>query len=93
MAEKKEVTKVEAVKKENVKKSTARKTKLNTSLAIQFSGKTYTDEKLIKIAKDVWKYDLGQKEADLTSIEIYVKPEESAAYYVMNNQFTGSFYI
>ena len=47
----------------------------------------------MKIAKDVWKYDLKQKAGDLTSVELYVKPEEQAVYYVMNGEFTGSFVI
>ena len=50
-------------------------------------------EELKKIAGDVWKYDLKQKEGDLTSIELYVKPEENKVYYVMNKEFTGSFDI
>ena len=52
-----------------------------------------SQEELLKIAKDVWKYDLKQKAADLTSVELYVKPEENMVYYVMNKEITGSFYI
>ena len=47
----------------------------------------------MKMAKDVWKYDLKQKVGDLTSVELYVKPEENMAYYVMNKDFAGSFYL
>ena len=47
----------------------------------------------MKIAKDVWKYDLQQKVEDLTSVDLYVKPEEKKVYYVMNKEFTGSFNI
>ena len=46
----------------------------------------------MKIAKDVWKYDLKQKAGDLTNVELYVKPEENKVYYVMNS-ITGSFDI
>ena len=48
---------------------------------------------LIKIAKDVWKYDLGKKVSDFKSVELYVKPEEFRAYYVINGEVTGSFAI
>lgn len=48
---------------------------------------------MVKIAKDVWKYDLKQKIGDLESVELYIKPEDHAVYYVMNKEFTGSFYI
>ena len=92
-AVKKEAVKKETVKKAPVKKAAAKKAELKSVLHIQFSGKSYAQEDLIKIAKDVWKYDLKQKAADLTSVELYVKPEESVVYYVMNKEFTGSFAI
>lgn len=85
--------KKEAAKKPAAKKPAAKKAELKSDVHIQFDGKSYTQEDLLKIAKDVWKYDLKQKAGDLVSIELYVKPEESMAYYVMNKDFTGSFYI
>lgn len=81
-----------AVKKVEVKKP-AKKVELKSELHIQFEGKSYSQEDLLKMAKDVWKYDLKQKARELSSIELYVKPEENLAYYVMNKEFTGSFYI
>ena len=60
---------------------------------MQFADKSYSQEDLVKIAKDVWKYDLKQKAGDLVSVELYVKPEESKAYYVMNKEVKGSFNI
>lgn len=101
--EKKETVKKEAVKKPAAKKETAvkaaakkapaKKAELKSELHIQFGGNSYSQEDLIKIAKDVWKYDLKQKAGDLTSVELYVKPEEHMVYYVMNKEITGSFYI
>jgi hypothetical protein len=60
---------------------------------VQFSGKSYAEEDLVKMAKDVWKYDLKQKAGDLENIELYVKPEEGKVYYVMNGEYTGDFTI
>lgn len=80
-------------KKAVAKKATAKKAEVKSEITVQFDGKSYTQEDLVKIAQDVWKYDLEQKEEDLKSVELYVKPGESAAYYVMNKEFTGSFYI
>ncbi len=62
-------------------------------MQIQFGGKSYGQEELMKIAKDVWKYDLKQKAGDLVSVELYVKPEENKVYYVMNGEYTGNFAI
>ena len=79
--------------KKPAEKKTAVKKELKSDITVQFGGKSYTQEELVQIAKDVWKYDLNQKSSDLTSIELYVKPEEHVAYYVMNKEFAGSFYL
>ena len=94
-AEKAPVAKAEekAPVKAEVKKPAAKKETLKSEISVQFGGKSYSQEELLKIAKDVWKYDLKQKAADLTSVELYVKPEENMVYYVMNKEITGSFYI
>ena len=82
-----------AAKKAPAKKAVAKKAAVKAEMQIQFAGKSYTQEDLVKIAQDVWQYDLNQKVSDLTSVELYVKPEEQAVYYVMNKEFTGSFAI
>ena len=93
-AAKKETVKKETAKKEApAKKPVEKKAELKSEISVQFGGKSYSQEDLLKIAKDVWKYDLKQKAADLTSVELYVKPEENMVYYVMNKETTGSFYI
>lgn len=92
-AAKKETAKKETVKKAPAKKPAVKKAELKSEISVQFDGKSYSQEDLMKIAKDVWKYDLKQKAADLTSVELYVKPEENMVYYVMNKEITGSFYI
>lgn len=80
-------------RKAPVKKEPAKKAELKSSICVQFGGKSYSQDDLIKIARDVWKYDLKQKVGSLESVELYVKPEENMVYYVMNKEFTGSFYI
>ena len=104
-AAKKETVKKETVKKEAkapakkaetktaAKKAPAKKAAVKESISVQFDGKSYTTEDLVKIAKDVWKYDLNQKATDFKSVELYVKPVESQVYYVINGDVTGSFAI
>ena len=75
------------------RKPAAKKTALNATISVQFAGKSYTNEELVKIAKDVWQYDLKKEEKDLQSVELYVKPEESTVYYVFNGTESGSFGI
>lgn len=93
-AKKAPAAKKETVKKETVKKApAAKKPVVKEEVNFQFSGKSYTSDDLIRITKDVWKYDLNGKEEDVKSIELYVKPEENTAYYVINGDVTGSFFI
>ncbi len=79
-------------KKAPAKKPVA-KTEVKVSMNIQFGGKSYTMDDLVKIAKDVWKYDLKQKVVDFKTVELYVKPEDGMVYYVINSKEAGSFYI
>ena len=97
---KKEAVKKEAAKKAPVKKEAAKKeapakkaAAKKEAIYVQFAGKSYSNEELLKIAKDVWVYDMGQKVADMKAVEIYVKPEESMAYFVVNGTENGSFMI
>ena len=74
------------------KKAAARE-EIKETVTVQFAGKSYSSEDLVKIAKDVWKYDLGRNEEEFKTVELYVKPEESSVYYVINGDVTGSFAI
>ena len=94
-------TKTTAAKTTAAKKTTTRtaaaKTKkaaaVKENISIQFAGKEYTTEQLVKIAKDVWEFDLKKDPADFKEVQLYVKPEEAKAYYVINGTETGSFDI
>lgn len=91
-AEKEEEVKKETVKKETVKKEKA-EPEIKAAVHFEFSGKSYTPEDLLKICRDVWKYDLNGKEEDFKGVELYVKPEENVTYYVINGDVKGSFNI
>ena len=80
-----------AVAKKAEKKVAAKKAE-KANVTIQFAGKSFSQDELVKIAKDVWQYDLKKDVADLKDIELYVKPEECKVYYVMNGE-SGSFDI
>lgn len=94
-AAKKETAKTTTAKKaaKTTKEAGTRKTAVKESLHIEFAGKSYTTDDLVKIAKDVWKYDLKKKVGDFKSVELYVKPEESVVYYVINGDVAGNFGI
>lgn len=74
-------------------KAPAKKAEGKQVINLQFAGKSYSVEDIVKIAADVWKYDLHKSDEVYESLELYVKPEESVAYYVFNGDVTGSFFI
>ena len=90
----KKAEKVQA-KKAAVKKAVAPKKAAapKCSVYVQWNEKSYNYDDLVKIAKDVWVYDLKQKESDFKTVDIYVKPFENVAYYVINGTENGSFAI
>lgn len=90
-AEKKKPGRKPAAEKKET--ATTRKAAVKETVHVQFSGKTYTTEDLVRIAKDVWKYDLKKKVGDFKAVELYVKPEESVVYYVINGEEKGQFNI
>ena len=87
-----EETETKAPAKKPAAKRTTKK-KVKCEMAVQFAGKSYTQEDLLKIAKDVWTYDLNRAAEELVNVELYVKPEDSSVYYVFNGTETGSFLI
>lgn len=91
----------ETAKKAPAKKTTARKTPakrtttkkaavVTEEVYLQYAGKEFSSSDLTAKVKEIWK-EMGKKAADLKDIKVYVKPEENAAYYVINNEETGSF--
>ncbi len=59
--------------------------KVTTKIELQFGDKAVTEEQLVSAAKKAY----GKK--DIKSLDIYVKPEEGRAYYVVNSEVNGSF--
>ena len=71
-----------AAKKTAAKKSTAKKAELKTEMFLQFAGKEYTEKEILQKVKEIWTKNLKRKVGEMKDVKIYLKPEESAAYYV-----------
>ncbi len=78
-----------AAKKTAAKKSTAKKAELKTEMFLQFAGKEYTEKEILQKVKEIWTKNLRRKVGEMKDVKIYLKPEESAAYYVVNGDTTG----
>ena len=92
VAEKAEEVK-EAVKetaKAPAKRTTTRKTAVKETVYLQYLGKEINKDDLVKQVKDIWTKELKNKAGDLKSVTLYLKPEENMAYYVINDDVTGS---
>ncbi|MCR4746334.1 MAG: DUF6465 family protein [Lachnospiraceae bacterium] len=89
-AEKKAPAKKAAAKKAPVK--AAAKT-VETALYLQFQGREVSKDQLEDRLKEVWTKDMGKDLADIKKMTFYVKPEESTAYFVVNDEVEGSFAI
>ena len=81
--------KTAAKKTTTTKKAAAKKVEIKTEMYLQFSGKEYSQEEILQKVKDIWTYDLHQNVDDIKDVQLYLKPEESAAYYVVNGVESG----
>ena len=70
------------------KKAPAKKAKeAKVSMFFEFNGVKVPAEEIIENVKATYKAEGGTKEIE--TLEIYVKPEENAAYYVVNGELEG----
>ncbi len=79
--------------KPSEKKSSSRKAAMTESLVIQFRGREVSRAKIEERFKDVWTKDFGRKMNDIKDVTYYIKPEDSAVYFVVNGEDQGSFAI
>ena len=78
-----------AEKKTTAKKAPAKKAEVKTEMYLQFYGKEYSDKEILQKVKEIWTKVLKNKVGDMKDVKIYLKPEESKAYYVVNGDTTG----
>ena len=87
-APKKEAPKKEAPKKAAAKKAPAKKAEVKETLAVQFAGKDYASDVIVKLVKDAYK--ATKNKAAIKTLNVYVNTDDSRAYYVINDEFHGS---
>ena len=78
-----------AQKKAPAKKPAAKK-EIKVKTYVQYMGREVEEKDMIAAVKKSWTKAFGKKVADIKSIDLYVKPEEGAVYYVVNGTDTGS---
>ena len=63
---------------------------LKTNLYVEYQGNQTSSKDILAAAKKVW-VEQGNKVKDLKTVDLYVKPEEKAVYYVFNETQNGKF--
>lgn len=61
---------------------------VSQNVYIQFAGKEVKSEELVEQVKALWTAE-GHRASSIKSLEVYVKPEDMAAYYVINGKDNG----
>ncbi len=79
--------KVEAPAEKKPAKRTTKKA-VKTTFVVQAAGKEVSMEEAVERVKNAW-MAAGNKAADFKEVAVYVKPEENAIYYVVNDEVTG----
>lgn len=85
---KKAPAKKEAPKKAAAKKAPAKKVEVKETFAVQFAGKDYASDVIVKLVKDAYK--ATKNKAAIKTLNVYVNTDDSKAYYVINDEFHGS---
>lgn len=75
-------------KKHQRKKTTAKKD-IKVKAVVEYYGKQVEEKDMIAAVKKAW-IKSGRKVADIKTIDLYIKPEEGAVYYVINGIDTGA---
>ena len=75
--------------KEGVKEVIKEVVKIVTpEVYLQFAGMEFNSSGILNQARQAW-IATGHDENSITSLKVYIKPEDAAAYYVINETETG----
>ena len=80
-----------AAPKTTAKKSAAKK-EIKTEVVLQYGEKEVNTKDMIASVKKDWTKQ-KHKISEIKSIELYVKPEDYAVYYVINGEHTGKVWL
>ena len=87
-AAEKPAAKKPAAKKTAAKKTSAKKD-IKVKAIVEYYGKRVEEKEIIASVKKAWTKS-GRKVGEIKSIDLYIKPEEGAVYYVINGVDTGA---
>lgn len=62
---------------------------MKTQIFIEHNQSKLGNKEICDRVKNLW-VEAGNKIKEITSLNIYIKPEDNMIYYVVNDDFTGS---
>ena len=83
---------VKEVKKAAKTKKAAAKKEFKTEVVLQYGEKEVNTKDMVAAIKKEWT-KAKHKISDIKSMELYIKPEEYAVYYVINGDTTGKIWL
>lgn len=87
---KKTAAKTASAAKNTVKKA-AKKAEPTVTATVEFYGKSVVVSDIVAKAEEAFK--ASHADTEISSIDLYIKPEENAAYYVLNGEGSADFKV
>ena len=91
--EAKATTKKATTTKKTATKTSKKDVEPQVSYLLQFSGKEVNTTNILETVKTVWVEKFQGKLEEIKTIEIYFKPEEHRAYFVVNGLSNGDYFV
>ncbi|MBE5940267.1 MAG: hypothetical protein E7266_07705 [Lachnospiraceae bacterium] len=60
---------------------------------LQFAGNQYPCDEIADKVKDAWKNQFNKKLKDFVNVQIYVKPEDNKAYFVVDGDSNADYFV
>lgn len=70
--------------------SAKKNTEVKEEIVLQCFGKETKMSDIMAKVKDIWTTEYNKKPEEIAAVSIYLKPEEDAVYYVVNDEVKGS---
>lgn len=99
-------TKTAEAKKTTAKKTTTKKetttakktatkkvVEPSVSYVLQYGGKEVVTSNILETVKKIWVEKFEGKLEEIKTIELYIKPEENKAYFVVNGLSNGDYFV
>ncbi len=92
-AQKKVEKKTEKKTAEKKTTTTTKAASIKSSMVLQVLGKEISEKELVAQIKKAWTSQFKGKIKDIKTIDIYVKPEDNRAYFVINGTSDPAYFV